>query len=61
VVTANLTPDGKHRNGGIDIPRWWGDGVTSDLCRAFPAGGIADCDGTTSRRPVKVPVRVALK
>jgi hypothetical protein len=61
VVTANLTPDGKHRNGGIDIPRWWGDdAVTSDLCRTYPEGGIPDCDGTKNK-PVKVPVRVALK
>ena len=61
VITANLTPDGKHHNGGIDIPGWWGNGVTSDLCRSYPAGGIPDCDGTTSRKPVKLPVRVALK
>jgi hypothetical protein len=60
VVPANLTPDGKHHNGGIDLAGWWGnDAVRSDLCRTYPRGGIAGCDATSSE-PVKVPVRVAL-
>jgi hypothetical protein len=60
VTTANLTPDGKHRYGGIDLPAWWGD-VESDLCDAYPAGGIPGCDGTSTRKPAKVVVPVTLE
>lgn len=32
---------------GIDLVRWWGPRIVSDLCRAYPNGGIAGC--TTSK------------
>lgn len=61
IITANLTPDGKHRNGGIDITRWWGhDAVFDDLCRTYPDGGVPGCDGPNDNKPVKVPIRVTL-
>jgi hypothetical protein len=61
VTTANLTPDGRHHHGGIDIPTWWGEAVKSDLCRAHPEGGIPDCDTVAGSEPVKTPVRVKLQ
>lgn len=61
VTWANLTADGKHRYGGIDLPAWWGDDVSSDLCVAYPKGGIPDCDQPITRKPVRVIVPVTLK
>jgi hypothetical protein len=61
ITTANLTADGSHHWGGIDLPAWWGADITSDLCTAYPDGGIPGCDGTTNSKPVKVIVPVSLK
>jgi S1-C subfamily serine protease len=44
VVYANLTTDGTTLWGGIDLARWWGASARTDLCRAYPDGGIPDCD-----------------
>ncbi len=60
VITANLTADGSARYGGVDIARWWGDAVRSDLCRAYPDGGIPDCDSATNEAK-KAPIDVSLK
>jgi hypothetical protein len=60
IVWANLSPDGTARGGGIDIPRWWGASVHSDLCRTYPSGGIPDCDEVSAGKPAKVPVDVSL-
>ena len=61
ITTANLTSDGSHHWGGIDVPAWWGDDVTSDLCDAYRDGGIPGCDGPSGHKLVKVAVLVTLK
>jgi hypothetical protein len=61
ITTANLTSDGRHHWGGIDLPAWWGADITSDLCDAYPEGGIPDCDGASDRKSAKVAVPVTLK
>ena len=42
VSWANQT-DGGHYYGGPEFARWWGASALSDLCRAYPDGGIPDC------------------
>lgn len=42
VVWASGT-DGGHYYGGPEFARWWGESARSDLCRAYPDGGIPDC------------------
>jgi V8-like Glu-specific endopeptidase len=61
ITTANLTSDGRHHYGGIDLPAWCGPDISSDLCAAYPNGGIPGCDGTTTGKAVKVIVPVSLK
>lgn len=43
VISGSLTEDKSNRWGGVDIPRWWGANVLSDLCRTYPDGGVPDC------------------
>ncbi|MGH3030119.1 MAG: trypsin-like serine peptidase [Gaiellaceae bacterium] len=58
VIYANLTNDGTHRGGGIDIPLWWGESVRNDLCRAHPDGGIPGCDPGSVDEATKAAVDV---
>jgi S1-C subfamily serine protease len=60
VVWANLSSDGRHRSGGIDLPVWWGESMRSDLCRAHPDGGIPGCDPNAEGEWGRVPVTLRL-
>lgn len=62
IVWANLSSDGRHRHGGIDMPLWWGEQLQADLCRAHPDGGIPGCDGSAveddaKMEAVEIPLR----
>ena len=61
ITTANLTSDGRHHYGGIDLPAGWGADITSDLCEAYPDGGVPDCDRASAHEPAKVAVHVTLR
>jgi S1-C subfamily serine protease len=56
VVYANLTNDGTTLWGGIDLARWWGASARTDLCRAYPDGGIPDCDPSKVGPPTKLAI-----
>jgi hypothetical protein len=60
ITTANLTADGRHHYGGIDLPAWWGADITNDLCSAYPDGGIPGCDAGSTPEPVKLAVPAKL-
>lgn len=53
VISGSLTDDGSNRSGGVDIPRWWGEGAYADLCRVYPDGGIPACERTGDERASK--------
>jgi hypothetical protein len=42
-ITWPNQTDAAHYYGGPDFARWWGETARSDLCRAYPDGGIPDC------------------
>ena len=44
VISGSLTRDKSNRNGGIDLPRWWGPDVLADLCRVYGDSGIPNCE-----------------
>jgi S1-C subfamily serine protease len=62
VIWANLSPDGKHHHGGIDLWRWWGESIRTDLCGAYPDGGVPGCagdDASLQPKRVSTPIREA--
>lgn len=40
---------------GLDLVRWWGPRARLDLCRSYPNGGIAGCNGSTASPPSPAP------
>ena len=56
VISGSLTADGSNRNGGVDIPRWWGANAMLDLCRTHPGGDIPNCDEPDSSATAKTSV-----
>jgi Trypsin-like peptidase domain len=58
VISGSLTADKSNRNGGVDLPRWWGEDALPDLCSTHPNGGLPGCGehrgGPTVKRSVRL-------